>query len=102
MQTAYFSQSTAATHAVVAAKPGYRIKVLGIVLSSAGTVTGTFQSASTALFPVYFVAGKNFIAVPGSRLDTPTLFESVSGEALNITLSDAIAVGGFVLYVYVP
>jgi hypothetical protein len=102
MNRTIFSQSTAATFEIAAAKTGFRIQLLGFVLSSAGVTVATFKSATTAITgPFQFVAGSCVPVPPQSPLDPVVMAETTSGEALNLTLSLAVAVGGQVWYDYV-
>lgn len=94
-KTAAFSQNTAATHEVVAAVAGKRIIVTGYELTSGGTNTVTWKSASTSL------SGASDVAA-GTRLGQPLTdgfyFATAAGEALNITLSGAQKLAGYVNY----
>lgn len=94
-KTAAFDQSTASTFTAVAAVTGKRIRVTGFGLTAAGTNTVTFKRASTALtgaMPV--IAGSNLNSPAGNDL----VFETGVGEALNITLSAAVQVAGWISY----
>lgn len=102
MPIAIFSDNTAATTEAVAAKTGYRIRVTGYRLAAAGTVTVTFKSASTAISaPIYCVAGVPHQAGAANSYDAVKLFETNAGEALNLTLSGAVAVGAEIYFDYV-
>lgn len=94
-KTAAFSQNTAATHEVVAAVTGKRIIVTGYELTAGGTNTVVWKSASTAL------SGASDV-VSGTRLAQPLTdgfyLATAKGEALNITLSGAQKLAGYVNY----
>jgi len=84
----------------IASVSGKKIRVIALVLTSNGTVNVKFQSSTTptdktGLF--YEVANTGF-SMP---LNPYGWFETISGEALNINLSAAIAVGGILQYIEV-
>lgn len=68
---------------VVAAVAGYKIRVLSYGLScvTAGVATAVFKSATTAISPTYSLAANGNAA----ESDNNGLFETVAGEALNLT-----------------
>lgn len=93
--------STAASGAteLVAAVAGDIVRVVGFFMSAAGAVTAQFKSATTVLTgAMSMVTGVplGFGAVPRYPNDG-ILFQTAPGEALNLVLSGAVAVGGFVL-----
>jgi hypothetical protein len=90
--------STANATEIVAAVTGKKIRVLACSFMANGTVNVKWQSASTDLTGLaYLVAntGKVLPYSPGGW------FETAVGEALNIHLSGAVAVGGELVYVLV-
>lgn len=96
-----FAKITAASsgaNEVVAAVTGKRIRVVSYLLSAAGTVNAKWQSASTDLTGLHYMVANNQVPVPFSPVG---YFETASGEALNLNLSGAIAVGGHVAYIEV-
>lgn len=93
------SSSGAAT--VVAAVTSKKIRVLQFYLTGNGAVNANFQShttTATATGLVYIAAAGGGVSVPFSPLGS---FETVAGEALDINLSGAVAVGGHLVYVEV-
>ena len=85
---------------IIAAVTSKKIRVLAIELMANGTVNAKWQSHTTPTDLTglaYLVANSGYV-LPFS----PTgWFETVSGEALDINLSAAIAVGGSIVYVEV-
>jgi hypothetical protein len=87
--------SSSGNNEVVAAVTGKKIRVLRWGLTSNGTVSAKWRSGSTDLTgprPLiqYASAGGSFCPLG--------LFETASGEALNLNLSGTVAVGGEILY----
>jgi hypothetical protein len=85
---------------LVAAQAGKSIRVLQVMLVSNGAVNVKFQSHVsptdlTGLF--YLVANTGF----SSGYSPVGQFQTTSGEALDINLSGAVAVGGYLSYVLV-
>lgn len=93
--TALFDENTAATHEIVALTAGKRMTVYEVYLAAAGANDVTWKSNTTILLgPVGLTAG-NIMHIPAGTLP----FCSVaSGEALNLTLSAAARVTGWVKY----
>jgi hypothetical protein len=89
--------SGASDNEIVAAVAGYKIKVLAFIFMSAGTVTATFKSASTAIAPGFPLAAGGGALGPINHGQIPW-FETASGEPLNCGLSDEVAVGVHVIY----
>lgn len=87
---------------LVAAIAGKSIRVLAFKLSFSGTVNAKFRTATTDLTGlIYGVAAKesdslNLPSYPVAR--PPGQFETARGEALNLNLSGATAVGGYVIW----
>ena len=94
MPTVYFNQSTASTFEVVAAPgAGKSIVVLGVKLMGEGDCKATLKSGSTAL------TAERIKDVGGSALFfRDSGMACAPNEALNITLSAAVAVYGHVDY----
>ena len=75
---------------------GYKICVIGAKLMAAGSVNAKWQSAATDLTGLsYLVAGGGEV-LPHNPAGW---FETVAGEALNLNLSAAVAVGGHITYI---
>lgn len=96
---AVISASSAGNNEVVAAVASKKIRVLQFSYVSAGTVNVKWNSGATTM-----KSGLNYwISSTGvCRPFSPIgWFETAAGEALNINLSDAVAVGGDLTYVEV-
>ncbi len=97
--TVPISVSASGANEIVAAEAGVIVRVIGFYMSAAGAVTATWKSASTGLTgAMSMITGVPLgaVAPPGYPNDQ-CLFATAPGEALNLTLSGAVAVGGFVL-----
>lgn len=97
---AKISASSSGAQQAVAAVTSKKIRVLGYSLVAAGAVNVKFQShvSPTDLTGLMDFAGNGGISVPFSPVGH---FETVAGEALDINLSGAVAVGGHLVYVTV-
>ncbi len=97
---AAISASGSGNNTIVAAVTGKKIRVLEFALSFSGTVNAKFQSAAggTDLTGLFYGAANS--QVPGS-FNPLGKFETASGALLNLNLSAAVAVGGYVVYVEV-
>ncbi len=82
---------------IVAAVPGKVIRVYQLVLISAGTVLTRWESATggTALTGQMSLVANSGYAPPFNPFGH---FETLEGELLNLELSDAISVDGWLLY----
>jgi hypothetical protein len=84
--------AVSASGTLIAAVSGKMIRVIAFALTSSGTVNVKFQSHVTGdltgLF--YEIANTGFVLSP----NTWGWFETVAGEALDISLSAGIPVGG--------
>lgn len=94
-----FDKAAAASHVVVAPPDGSRrIRVKAVHLVSAGTVNLTFEdSDGTNLTGLMALAAQSMISLPLHPLDD-FYFECPLGKGLNILLSGAVQVGGFIIY----
>lgn len=101
LQYAVLTASASGATAVVGATAGKKIKVLFYDLMVNGAVNVKFQSNATDLTGLYYfdAAGKG--KVNDTNYDNSPWFETAVGEALNINLSAAVAVGGVVGYILV-
>lgn len=101
MKYAVVNASASGSNTVVAAVANKRIRVLSYVVIAAGDVTATWQSASNALSGPMALAA-NGGAAPSAGQAVPAgligQFETNHGEALNMNLSAAVAVGGHLTY----
>jgi hypothetical protein len=95
---AKISASSSGDNAVVAAVAGKKIRVLRWGLTSNGTVSAKWRSNTTDLTgPRYLVQ----YASAGGAYCPVGVFETAAGEALNLNLSAAVAVGGELVYIEV-
>lgn len=104
MKTAAIAASASGNTEIVAAVAGKRIRVVAGVLSFGGTVNAKWRSASTDLTGLYYgILGAQvpYDYAPEGMSGQLGHFETATGEALNLNLSDAVAVGGHVVYVEV-
>ena len=81
---------------VVAAVTGKKIRVLAYFLSSSGSTNAKWQSSSTDKSGLHYMVANTIAPSPYSPVG---LFETAAGEALNLHLSAAVAVGGWLVYV---
>lgn len=95
---AVINESTAATNEIVAAVTGKKIRVMSYaIVCGGGANTVTWVSGSTNIS-----GPMGFASLGGASVDqTYGCFETASGEALNLTQSAAVAVGGHVAYILV-
>lgn len=92
---AKISASASGATPIVAAVPGKRIRVVSYLLSANADVNAKFQSASTDLTDWLYMGAKGG---NGAAFSLAGHFETAAAEALNINLSGAVAVGGFLTY----
>lgn len=97
---AAISASTSGDNTIVAAVTGKKIRVLSLVLVSAGTTTTAFESAAggTALTGDMALVANTGYVLPYNPFGW---FQTVASELLNLELSAAIAVAGSLTYVEV-
>lgn len=102
MKYAVINASSSGSNTIVAAVTNKRIRVLSYVMIAAGDVTATWRSASTAISGGMALA-TNGGAAPAAGQSTAAglvgQFQTEPGEALNLNLSAAIAVGGHLVYI---
>lgn len=96
VKDAIIEEPNAGDNEVVAAVPGKRIVPVLVRVMSSGDVTIRFRSASTNIDgPAYLTANSGYV-LPFCPVG---LFKTAVGEALNLNLSAAIPVGGYLRYV---
>jgi hypothetical protein len=97
---AIISESSSGDNEVVAAVtgPDKKIRVLSYVLMTNAAVNAKWRSASTDKSGLLYCGANGGAVAPFSPVGH---FETVAGEALNLNLSGAVAVGGHVTYVEV-
>lgn len=102
VKRAKIAASSSGVNQVVGAvtSPSKKIRVLSYTLTSSGTVNAKFQSHTTPtdLTGLHYMIAATCIAAP---YNPHGHFETASGEALDINLSGAVAVGGYLTYVEV-
>ena len=86
---------------IVAAVTGKHIRVVSLMLMSAGTVTARFESGAsgTALSGQMNLVANTGFCLPYNPIGW---FQTASAELLNIELSAAISVDGILTYIEVP
>jgi hypothetical protein len=95
---AVIAASSAGATAVVAAVTGKKVRVLSYALLAAADVNVKWQSAASDRSGLLYLAARGGVSVPHSPVGH---FETAAGEALNVNLSGAVAVGGHLTYVEV-
>lgn len=97
VKTAPITASASGDTSVVALVASKKIKVVAAVVTGNGAVNIKWRSATTDITGLEYIAG----AGGGSVLPFNPVgwFETAAGVALNINLSGAVGVGGFVRYI---
>lgn len=95
---AVVAAATSGANEIVAAVSSKKIRVLAVRLSAAGTVNTKWQSASTDKTGLNYFVANSYATLGYNPLGW---LETASGEALNLNLSAAVAVGGMITYVEV-
>lgn len=92
---AVISESSSGANEVVAAVTGKRISLISFYISPSAAVNFKWQSAATDLTGLFYCSAasddKSYQSLP--------ICSTAAGEALNLNLSGAVAVGGVVTYV---
>lgn len=98
-QFAVVNTATSGNNTIVAAQgAGVKIRVVGFMLVAAGAVTANFQSGAggtTLTGAMSLITGVSVPYGPGPW----GLFETAANAILNLNLSGAIQVSGFVVWV---
>lgn len=89
--------AVAATTTLVPALAGYAIRVIGLVLNAPGVNQVTIKDAHQTFFTVYLTADKVF-----TLDESVSGFEVTDGDPLQIVQAAAVAIGGRLVYQYVP
>lgn len=95
----YVTKSTAATHELITAVVGKRIKILRLVASAADAVTASLLSGTDNIMRLGFTAENpvaNFVSSDGNCVCITDV-----GEALQVTLGSAVATYFYIQYVEV-
>ena len=98
VKRAVIDAATSGDNSIVSAVTGKKIRVLSVVLVSAGTVTVRFESGAggTALTGQLTLAANVGFSSGYSPVGH---FETAAGAALNLELSGAVSVDGWIVYV---
>lgn len=91
--------SSNGSNQLVAAVTGKSICVIAVSYVTAGAVSVSFRSASTAISGVYAWLANQGISIPR---EPSCIYTTVAGEALNMFLSGAVSVGGDFRYIEIP
>jgi hypothetical protein len=97
---AAISESSSGNNEVVAAVASNKIRVLQWIVTASAAVNFKWRSASTDKTGLFYAAAAGGGA--GASFNPVGHFETAVNEALNLNLSGATAVGGYVVYVEVP
>lgn len=95
---ATIAASSSGDNTLVAAVTAKKIRVLNYVLIANAAVNGKFQSAATDISGLLYMAANGGASSGYSPVGH---FQTVAGEALELNLSGAVAVGGHLSYVEV-
>jgi hypothetical protein len=97
--------SDSGSNTLVAAVASKQIRVLAFALMGGGTVTAAFGSDDGAPTPTVTPITGGFALVANTQVvagfNPVGWFETVAGEALDLDLSGAVAVGGCLVYTLV-
>jgi hypothetical protein len=97
--TGFANPSASGNTALVAAVPGAAIRVLGVALVNGGTANNIkFQSATTDISALFALGINGGFVLP---FNEHGWMQTAIGEALNINLSGATAVGVQISYILV-
>jgi hypothetical protein len=97
-QYAVISASSSGDNAIVAAVTGKRIRVLSYLLVANAAVNAKWRSATTDVTGLLYLAANGGAACAFEGLGC---FQTAVGEALNLNLSGAVAVGGHCTYLLI-
>jgi hypothetical protein len=97
---AAISCSSSGNNAIVAADATKKIRVLQWIVTASAAVNFKWRTASTDVTGLFYAAAAGGGA--GGSFNPVGHFQTVANEALNLNLSGATAVGGYVVYVLVP
>lgn len=96
---ATIAASSSGANTLVAAVTGKKIKIINFIISASGAVNFKFQSHVTPTD----ITGLFYLAAAGSSIGASNDFvgwgATLVGEALDINLSGAVAVGGVLHYI---
>ena|SRR5581483_4442460 len=93
------SCSSSGANQIIAGTSGYKIRVLQYVITASGSVNAKWQNGSTDVTGLLYMTADTGASVPYCK---EGLFETTDGNALNLNLSGATAVGGHMVVSIVP
>lgn len=96
--SAFVNPASIGSNAAIAAAPGRSIRVLGAAVVSSGINSVKFLSASTDISATFAFAANGGLVLP---YNDHGWVQTAEGEALNINLTAALAVGVHLLYIIV-
>lgn len=98
---AVIDNASSGDNTLVAAKDGFRIRVLAYVMVAAGTVTTRFESGAGG---AALTGQMSWVANTGAAGAYSPIghFETEPSQLLNLELSGAVSVDGYLVYQYVP
>jgi hypothetical protein len=100
--SAPITASASGDNVIIAAVPGYAIRVIGYVLSFAAAANARWMSdvggGAVALSGLIYGGVASAATASAVGANARGWFQTLSGKALNLNLSAAVAVGGHVLY----
>jgi hypothetical protein len=88
----------AGTYTLVAGEAGYRVSVVGAVLSASAASQVTLQDTSAALLSLY-LAANSVVSIPEM---TGGWLTTISGQRLDIVVVAAATVRGVLIYRMIP
>jgi len=96
---AFVTSASSGANSVVAAKTGFKHRVLSVVAVTTLANAVKFQSASTDISATFPLGANGGLVLP---FNEHGWFETASGEALNVNLGTATSTGVQVHYISVP
>lgn len=96
--SAFVNPSSIGSNAAIAAAPGRSIRVVGAALVAVGTNNIKFLSAATDISATFSFAANGGLVLP---YNDHGWVQTAEGEALNVNLTVATAVGVHLLYIVV-
>jgi hypothetical protein len=99
MAVANIAASSSGNNEIVAAHAGKKIRLIAWWLTSNGTVNAKWRSANTDKSGLAYLVANAGVSVPAIDDGSEEVWvETAAGEALNLNLSGAVAVGGQAVY----
>jgi hypothetical protein len=99
MPSVIIAASSSGDNQIVAAQPTKKIQIIAFYLVANGTVNAKWRSGTTDISGLLYEVANAGISVAAINPDGRRPWhETVAGQALNLNLSGAVAVGGQVYY----